>query len=130
MRAVLLATGLSLAVIGAAAAQSGNGGRETAAASRPDIGQQVENQLRQAGFTDVTVGQRSLLVRAKDGQGRDVTMVVDAGSAARPTGGFGARETTGMGTPNLPESTSDYEALPPPPPPVCHLLPLAGDRCS
>ncbi len=89
MRNLVLATGLSLALAGAAFAQSGTGNNSTATSgsqSQGTIRQQVQNDLAQAGFTDIKVMPESFLVRAKDKSGNPVMMVINPDSVTAVTG--------------------------------------------
>ncbi len=107
MRILVLATGLALALTGAASAQSsthtGSAGTTNAASSSGTqnpaaIRQQIQTDLSQAGFTDIKMMPESFLVRAKDKRGNPVMMVINPDSVTASTEIPGqGKQTTGKG---------------------------------
>lgn len=94
MRLVALSTAIVLAASGSAFAQAGNntgnneetinqGSQGNSAQNTNDGSQlpdQVKDDLKQAGFSDVQVVPRSFLVEAKDKNGRPVMMLIHENS--------------------------------------------------
>jgi hypothetical protein len=125
MRAIL-ATGMSLAVMGAVFGQAGH----TSAAETGDQGAlrapQLADRLDRPGLADVKILPGSVVVGAKDSQGHPVMMVITSPADVFELISRGAedvnsaRETTGSGTGG---------AQPRMAPRLCNLLPLAGDDC-
>jgi hypothetical protein len=111
MRLVALSTSIVLAVSGTAFAQASNNGQNNngqtidqgnaaqttnSASQLPD---QVKNELKQAGFSEVQVVPQSFLVQAKDPHGRPVMMLVHGNSIMAVTGYPGEGSgTTGSGS--------------------------------
>ncbi len=132
MRSIALAVSIGLAITGAALAQSRNQppAGKAGIAGAGDSQRLMRDRLQQAGFTDVEIGPDSFVVRAKDLQGRQVTMVIARESAMPTTNGSGAESeadtspavTTGSAVSDWPESEPEMH--------FCHLLPLASDHCS
>lgn len=110
MRLVALSTAIVLAASGSAFAQASNNGQTNngqtidqgnaaqntnSASQLPD---QVTNELKQAGFSEVQVVPQSFLVQAMDPHGRPVMMLVQGNSIMAITGYPGEGETTGSGS--------------------------------
>ena len=74
------------------------------------IQQQVQNNLRQAGFTDIQIMPSSFLVRAKDSAGNPVMMVINPDSVTAVTEITGPTGTSpapqGKSSDGWPERTS------------------------
>jgi hypothetical protein len=82
MRTIALLSVFPLVIMTPALAQDqSSSGSENAQA----IQQQVQNNLRQAGFTDVQIMPSSFLVRAKDSAGNPVIMVINPDSVTAVT---------------------------------------------
>lgn len=86
MLKLLLPVSLAVALVpGAAFAQSSTGASDSnkaaaASQSKQSLPQQIQDKLRNQGFTDVQVVPGSLLVSAKDKEGDPVTMIIGPNS--------------------------------------------------
>jgi hypothetical protein len=98
---LLIPVALSLAVLpGAALAQSkgssGTPGNPSAAQSTQSLPDQIQQKLKDQGFTQVQVVPGSFIVSAKDKQGDPVTMVIGPNSMTVFTvNAHGGSSTTG-----------------------------------
>jgi hypothetical protein len=75
------------------------------AKSQQPIRQQIQNDLSQAGYTDIKIMPESFLVRAKDRRGNPVMMVINPDSITAATEENSHKSTTtgsAPGTGNLP----------------------------
>ena len=101
MKPTILAIGLTVALAGPALAQNGNTQmpphNNQAPAHTQDLQQQVQSNLKAAGFTDIKIMPESFLVRAKDKSGNPVMMVINPDSITAVT-----EETS---KPNAPSTT-------------------------
>jgi hypothetical protein len=105
MRLAAISLALCLASIAPAHAQSANNSNNgqhldksnpAQSGSKADVSQKLQSDLQRAGFSDVQVTPESFLVRAKDKNGRPVTMLVHPApitAMAAPS----EEETTGSG---------------------------------
>ena len=84
MRSTILAIGLTLAIAAPALAQNANSQKppqnHQAQAHPQNLQQEVQNNLKSAGFTDIKIMPESFLVRAKDKSGNPVMMVINPDS--------------------------------------------------
>jgi hypothetical protein len=110
MRSMALLAFFPLAIMTSALAQdhpASNSGNAQA------IQQQVQNNLKQAGFTDIQIMPSSFLVRAKDSAGNPVMMVINPDSVTTVTemtapGGSSPlpQGRSSGGAPNVPQGNS------------------------
>src|SRR5262249_47707528 len=102
--ALTLAAGL-LASVGAYAQSPSQAGAGEADAQQPPstrdevwngpMGQQVKQQLEQAGFKDVTMVPTSVLIKTKNPKGNQVVILIDFNTMTALQLGSGDDETTG-----------------------------------
>jgi hypothetical protein len=89
MKPTILAIGLTVALAAPALAQNGNTQmpprNNQAPAHTQNLQQQVQNNLKSAGFTDIKIMPESFLVRAKDKSGNPVMMVINPDSITAVT---------------------------------------------
>lgn len=102
MRMLALTAALGASLVATAFAQSTTTHNPNGQAqNNTPVRQQVQQDLQQAGFTDIKVMPESFLVRAKDKHGNPVMMVINPDSVTAVTGtsgqGSGA-STSGSGT--------------------------------
>jgi hypothetical protein len=88
MRSTILAIGLALALAAPALAQNSSSqtpSQNKQALAHQNLEQQVRNNLKSAGFTDIKIMPESFLVRAKDKSGNPVMMVINPDSITAVT---------------------------------------------
>lgn len=107
MRSTILAIGLTLAIAAPALAQNANSQKppqnNQAQAHPQNLQQEVQNNLKSAGFTDIKIMPESFLVRAKDKSGNPVMMVINPDSitaVTEETSKPSAPSTTGSAPPS------------------------------
>ncbi len=113
MLAITAALGASLAATAFAQTSNtspGAGGQGNTPQSGPAVQHQVQQDLQQAGFTDIQIMPQSFLVRAKDKHGNPVMMVInpdsitavtkmqDSGQGSGTTGSANGSSGTSSGT--------------------------------
>jgi hypothetical protein len=89
MKPTILAIGLMLALAAPVLAQNANSQKplqnNQAQAHPQNLQQEVQNNLKSAGFTDIKIMPESFLVRAKDKSGNPVMMVINPDSITAVT---------------------------------------------